>query len=154
VEALEQLGDRAGLATAAALLAEALCEQERDEDAERYAVVAAEGASPDDQVSQVIWRGVRAKIFARRGLGAEAEIIAREAVALAAKTDFSWLHGNALVALGIVLHAAANDGGSREALEEALRLYEAKGDLVSSRSTRALLAELQPVELDRGTATR
>jgi len=154
VEALEQLGDRAGLATAAALLAEALCEQERDEDAERYAIVAAEGASPDDQVSQVIWRGVRAKIFARRGLGAEAERIAREAVALAAKTDFSWLHGNALVVLGTVLHAAPNDGGSREALEDALRLYEAKGDLVSSRNTRALLAELQAVELDRDAARR
>ena len=154
VEALEQLGDRAGLATAAALLAEALCEQERDEDAERYAVVAAEGASPDDQVSQVIWRGVRAKIFARRSLGNEAERIAREAVALAAKTDFSWLHGNALVALGTVLHAAGNDVGSREALEEALRLYEAKGDLVSSRNTRALRAELQSVELDRDAARR
>jgi class 3 adenylate cyclase/tetratricopeptide (TPR) repeat protein len=154
VTALEQLGDRAGLSTASALLAKALCVQERDEDAERYAVLAAEAASPDDLVSQVIWRGVRAQLLARRGGGTEAERLAREAVGLAAKTDFSWLHGDALVALGAVQHAVGNEGGSRETLAEALRHYEAKGDLVSSRSTRALLGEQHSVELDRDTARR
>jgi hypothetical protein len=154
VTALEQLGDRAGLSTAAALLARALCVQERDADARRYAVVAAEAASPYDLVSQVIWRGVRAQLTARGTGGEEAERLAREAVVLAGKTDFSWLHADALVALGAVLHAVGNEGGSREALEGALRLYETKGDLVSSRDTRALLGEPQPVELDRDTARR
>jgi hypothetical protein len=73
---------------------------------------------------------------------------------LAEKTDFTWLHGDALVSLGAALHAVANESGSREALEEALRLYEAKGDLVSSRDTRAMLGEQQSVELDRDAARR
>jgi class 3 adenylate cyclase/tetratricopeptide (TPR) repeat protein len=148
LEALDQLGDRGGLSTSAALLAEALYLQGRDDDAERYTVTAAEAASPADLVSQVLWRGARAKVLARRAADAEAEQIAREGLALAAKTDFSWLHGNALVALGAVFHAAANDGEARTALEQALDLYEAKGDVVSSRQTRELLAELKPAALD------
>jgi class 3 adenylate cyclase/tetratricopeptide (TPR) repeat protein len=154
LEALDQLGDRGGLSTSAALLAEALYLQGRDDDAERYTVTAAEAASPADLVSQVLWRGARAKVLARRGADTEAERIAREGLALAAKTDFSWLHGNALVALGAVFHAAANDGEARTALEEALGRYEAKGDVVSSRQTRELLAELKPAALDPSPSRR
>ena len=153
-EALDQVGDRGALSTSAALLAEALYLQGRDDDAERYTVKAAEAASPADLVSQVLWRGARAKVLARRGADTEAERIAREGLALAAKTDFSGLHGNALVALGAVFHAAADDGEARAALEEALGLYEAKGDVVSSRQTRELLAELKPAALDPSPSRR
>jgi class 3 adenylate cyclase/tetratricopeptide (TPR) repeat protein len=154
LEALEQLGDRGGLSTAAALLAEALSEQGRDDDANRYTVVAEDAAAPDDLASQVIWRAVRAKLLARRGAGAEAERIGRDGLALAAKTDFYSLHGDSLVALGAVLRASANHVDARAALEEALQLYEAKGDVVSSRKTRKLLSELRPATLDPSPSRR
>jgi class 3 adenylate cyclase/tetratricopeptide (TPR) repeat protein len=149
-KALRELGDRGTLSTAEALIAEALYAQGRDAEANRYALLSAEAASPDDFVSQVISRAVRAKVITRRGEAHEAERIARESVALAAQTDFSWLHGDALVALATVLVAAGKDGDARSALEDALRLYEQKGDAISSAKAWALLAR----ELDRGTVRR
>ena len=152
--ALREIGDRGTLSTAAALLAEALHVEGSDAEAERYALLSAEAASPDDLVSQVISRAVRAKVFTRRSKPDEAERIARESVALAAQTDFSWLHGDALVALATALGSAGKEEEARAALEDALRLYEKKGDVVSSENARTLLAELQQADLDRGTATR
>ncbi|HEX6681137.1 MAG TPA: adenylate/guanylate cyclase domain-containing protein [Gaiellaceae bacterium] len=152
--ALRAIGDRATLSTAAALLAEALHVEGSDAEAERYALFSIEAASLDDLVSQVISGAVRAKVLARRSEPDFAERIARESVALAAQTDFSWLHGDALVALATALGAAGKQDEAREALEDALRLYEGKGDVVSSRKTRALLADLQPTELDPGITKR
>jgi class 3 adenylate cyclase/tetratricopeptide (TPR) repeat protein len=153
-ESLESLGDRGGAATASALLADVLHRQGQDDEADLSATLSEETASSDDLASQVLWRQVRAKILARRGALDEAERIARAGVALAAKTDFSWMPGDSLVALGIVLHAAEKEDEARAVFEEALQLYEAKGDLVSSQNTRTLLFELQATELDRDAARR
>jgi tetratricopeptide (TPR) repeat protein len=153
-EALERLGDRGGVATTAALLAEAMYAQGRDGEADRYALESAEAASPEDLVSQLLWRQVRAKVLGRRGDHDDAERIAREGVGLAGKTDFPWVLGDSLVALGAVLRGAGKAKAAAAALEDALRLYEAKGDLVSGRKTRELLAELKPAALDPTAPTR
>ena len=142
-ERLGELGARGNRATTATLLADALLRQGRDEEAEEVLNVADEIAQPDDCDPQVRSRGVRARILARRGRLAEAERLATEAVELAARTDFTVLHGDALLALAEVLRASGAAHESTAALEEALSLFERKENVVQAEQTRALLKDLE-----------
>ena len=74
---LEEMGERAELSTTAAFLAQVLLAQRRDEDAERFADLSEELAPADDLITQVMWRGVRARIVAGRGHTDEGERLAR-----------------------------------------------------------------------------
>ena len=98
---LEQLGERAFLSTIAAMLGRVLCEQERFDEAEPYAVISAETALPEDLASQVIWRGAQARVLAARG-EASSETLARESVELAGRSDWIDLHADALTDLADV----------------------------------------------------
>jgi class 3 adenylate cyclase/tetratricopeptide (TPR) repeat protein len=138
-----RMGERARLSTTAALLAVALHAQGRDEEAHQYTVVSEESASPDDLASQVFWRETRARVLARRQEVEDALRLGREAVDLASGTDFVSMHGDALVGLAEVLRVAGSPSESNEAAEQALALYEAKGDLVSAGKARALIADLR-----------
>jgi hypothetical protein len=120
----------------------ALHAQRRGDEAYEYTVVSEELAAPDDLASQVFWRQVRAQVLSRRN-GPEARRIGREAVQLAAQTDFLWMHGDALVALAEVLRATGSPDEAVEAAEQANDLYRAKGDLVSAERTRVLIADLK-----------
>ena len=60
-------------------------------------------AAPEDIVTQVMWRGVRARICARRGDAEEGEALAREAVRLAEPTDLLVLRADALLDLAEVV---------------------------------------------------
>ena len=64
---LERTGERRRLATTAALLGRLLYAQGSFEESDRYSRIAEEGASRDDVVTQVLWRGTRAKLLARGG---------------------------------------------------------------------------------------
>ena len=79
-------------------------------------------------------------MLARRGELEEGERLAREAVALAAETDMLNMHADALVDLAEVLALAG--GRTPAELEQALALYERKGNLVMAERTRSRLAEL------------
>ncbi|MDQ5821521.1 MAG: AAA family ATPase, partial [Actinomycetota bacterium] len=82
---LDDLGDKAYLSSAAGTLAQALYALDRLGEADAWAGRAAElGAS--DAFTQMLWRQVRAKVLARRGQHAEAESLAREAVAIGEDT--------------------------------------------------------------------
>jgi class 3 adenylate cyclase/tetratricopeptide (TPR) repeat protein len=140
-ETLEELGELGYLASAAPLLVEALLEQGRDEEAwqlterwrpERLTV-------PEDVDAQVGWRRVRAKLLARRGDVEEAERLVREAMALAARTDYLDLRAQTFADLGEVLRIAGRSQASAAACEEAIRLYEEKGNIVAMRKLRSLL---------------
>jgi tetratricopeptide (TPR) repeat protein len=85
---------------------------------------------------------VRAKAIANGGRLAEGEQLAREAVALAQDTDDINLHGDALMALAEVLRLAERPDEAAPFIDQALRLYEQKGNLVSAGKARSLLAEL------------
>ena len=87
-------------------------------------------------------RAGRAKLLARRGDLDEAEALAREAVALAAETEFVDLRGDSLLALAEVLRLAGRTDEAAEAMRQALALWEAKGNVIYAERTRALLAEL------------
>ena len=65
-EALSAIGENELRSTVAATLAQTLYALGRDDEAEGYADTAAEIAAEDDVFSQVLWRGARAKILARR----------------------------------------------------------------------------------------
>jgi DNA-binding SARP family transcriptional activator len=141
-ESLERMGETIVSPVLAALLAHALYEQGRDEEALRASEVSERGAAPDDLSADVQWRTARAKILARSGRVAEGEAVAREAVALAEQTDFLVVHGDALGALAEVLLLGGRAGEADPVLREAVRLYERKGNVVSARRAAALLEEL------------
>ena len=79
------------------------------------------------------------RVLARRGELGEGERLAREAVALGAETDMLNAHGDALLDLAEVLALAGQD--ARAELDQALALYERKGNLVMAERTRSRLAE-------------
>ena len=138
--ALEEMGDRALLSTTAAFLGQALLAQRNEDEAWHFAELSAELAADDDMLTQTMSRGVRALILARRGGLAEAERLARQAVALAEGTDFLNHTAEALVVLGTVLGQRERPDRAQEALAEALRLYERKGNRVAAAQLRADLA--------------
>jgi ATP/maltotriose-dependent transcriptional regulator MalT len=141
-ETFEAMGEKARLSTIAAFLARAVCEQGRYDEAERLTEVSEESASRDDLVSQVVWRQTRAKLLALRGELEAGMALAREAVALAADTDYLNMHGDALLDLAEVLRRSNDPDGAVEAVVRARELFEAKGNLVSAGQASALLAEL------------
>jgi tetratricopeptide (TPR) repeat protein len=119
-------GDPAGASTTATALAEAYLEARDLRQALQYAVNARETASPDDFASQGRSREIEARVLSARGQHAEAEALAREAVAIVARTDYLALHGDALIHLGHVLYGAGKVDEAVAAAREATALYERK----------------------------
>ena len=136
---LEEMGEKALLATTAAMLAQAVYQQDRLEEAEAFCDVSRDAAAGDDLSAQVLWRVVRAKILARENRHEEAEALAREAVELVAKTDCLTYHGDALLDLAEVLQLGGRPDEAEEAVRGALDLYEEKGNLVSAERARSRL---------------
>jgi tetratricopeptide (TPR) repeat protein len=140
-ETLRVLGDDAWLATNLALLAEAECQQGRYDDALTVTKEALAFAPADDSVSQRIARFVRAKALARTGKLAQAERLAREAVAISSSHELNE-HGEVLLALAEVLGLRGKATEAAEALEQARALFEAKGNVIAADRTRASLLAL------------
>jgi tetratricopeptide (TPR) repeat protein len=142
-ERLQLIGELGYLSSAAPLLLEALYRLGRDEEALRVS----ERWHPDrltvpeDVDAQVAWRSVRAKFLARGGEVAEAESLARQAVAQASTTDDIQLRAEALTALAEVLRTAGSPEQSEIAFAEAIALYERKGNVVAAATVRAMSVE-------------
>ena len=136
---LEQMGEKGYLSTVAAELAQALYEQGRYDESERFTHVSEELGPLDDLATQVEWRGTRAKVLARRGDHERAIALADEAVALASDTDYLNLQGDILMDLAEVLTLGGrlNEAASRS--REALEIYERKGNVVSAGRVKATL---------------
>jgi predicted ATPase len=143
--AFEEMGYKEELASTAALLAQALLAQGRDEEAERFAELSEELAPAHELMAQVMWRGVRARSLAGRGRMEEAERLAREAVLLMERSDLINDRGDAMVDLGVVLRQAGRREDARAAFTEGLRLYEQKGNVVAAGRAQAELAALARV---------
>ena len=141
-DALERMGERAFLSTTAAFLARAVFAQDRIDEADELALLSAGLTVPGDLLTQLLWRGVRARILATRGRLDEAETFAREAVSLAGQTDFIVQHGDALVDLALILRDAGRDAEATVAAVEGLHLHEQKGNLVTAGRIRADLGAL------------
>jgi len=141
-EGTERIGELGFLSSLVPMLVDAVLMQGRDEEAlnlterwrpERLTV-------PEDAEAHASWRRVRAKALARSGELGEAESVAREAVAIAARTDYLDTHATAVADLGGVLRQAGDAEGSASAIEEAIRLQEQKGNLAAVGRLRALHA--------------
>jgi len=134
-ERLEQMGEKALLASTAAMLAQALYAQGRHDEAAQVCDVSAVAAAEDDISAQIGWRGVRAKLLAAEHWD-EAHALATEAVRLAGRTDFLTIHAEALVDLAEVLRQGGRADEADAALAAALALFERKGDLASLARVR------------------
>jgi len=133
-ETLERIGELGYLSSAAPPLADALYLQGRDDEAflvtERWDPKRL--TVPEDVDAQVGWLRVRAKLLARRGDFEAAERLAREATARTARTDFLDLHARAVADLAEVLRLAGRSEESAAAVQEAIRLYEQKGNIAAA----------------------
>jgi len=131
-------GDGALLATTAAMLAQAVYEQDRLDEASELCEQSAAATPPDDLVTQVLWRGVQAKALARRERFAEAEALAREAVALVERTDLLVHHGDALLDLAAVLRLAGSAADADAAAEAGCALHERKGNVAATERVKRM----------------
>jgi tetratricopeptide (TPR) repeat protein len=141
-EALRRIGERSGFSSVTGLLARAVCAQGRYAEADQLSKESAAAARPNDIHSHILWRTTRARVLAHTGELDAAEAFAREAVAFAADSDFLDSHGDALVDLAEVLVLADRPQEAVAALDQAIQLYEQKGNLLSAGRTRALLDRL------------
>jgi DNA-binding SARP family transcriptional activator/class 3 adenylate cyclase len=123
----ERIGDRGRLSSSAALLARLLYAQNRHDESYHYSQVSEQTASTDDVVSQVLWRGTRAKVLARAGEALDAEQLVNSSVAQAEATDFLMLHGDALSDRAEVLAILHGHESSARDVMQANALYERKG---------------------------
>ena len=142
VAVLERMGERSYLSSAAALLAHALSEQGELVEAERFSRTSQDAAAVDDAFSQVLWRSARAKIRSRQGELEEAEALAREAVAVAERTDLLNTHGDTLADLGDVVARADRSAEAAAVFEQAAEIFGRKGNLASLERVRLAAQEL------------
>jgi class 3 adenylate cyclase/tetratricopeptide (TPR) repeat protein len=141
-EWLEATDDHAHLATYLPLFGRSLCLLGRFDEAEQLAERARE-IDEDDPMTQVYVCQVLARVHAHRGELAEAELLAREAVAESERTDSLNLQAESLCDLGEVLAAAGRPDDAAAALEQALDRCRRKKNLALARRVRERLAELR-----------
>jgi class 3 adenylate cyclase/tetratricopeptide (TPR) repeat protein len=139
---LEVAGERGSLSTVAAVLAEVLYRLGRDEEAEEWTQRSERATSPEDLLSQALWRCTRAKVLARRGDARQAVQFSGEAVDWACQSESLQLLGDCLFDRAEVLRLLGRQAEARPLLEKALAVYERKGIVPSIERTRALLAEI------------
>jgi ATP/maltotriose-dependent transcriptional regulator MalT len=142
-DTLVQMGTTYFLSSMSGLLARAVREQGRDDEALELTRAAESAAAADDVDAQVLWRCIRAPILARAGNTSEAESLARAALERASQTEMPSLHAFALAALGAVLHLAERADEARAALKEAVAIYTSKGDVASAARSQALLDAME-----------
>jgi hypothetical protein len=132
-------GSTSVLSTVAAQLAYCSCALGEFENAEDLTHVCLEYVADADLASHVLLRQVRARIATHRRQLSRAEMLARQACALARKTDAPELQADALMDLANVLGVSAGMAAARSAAEQALHLYARKEHTVGAHLARRLL---------------
>jgi tetratricopeptide (TPR) repeat protein len=146
-EMLEQStpADRLLIAWGESGLARALQFQQRYEDALALTQVAEGVPLPAEPWTHIRRCGARALALGATGRLEEAETLARNAVELARRTDFLNARGDTLVDLAEILTRGGRPEEAASTLEEAVSLYEIKGNIVSAAKARALLENVTAV---------
>jgi class 3 adenylate cyclase len=139
LEEREQVGL---LATYVSMLGRDLCALGRFDEAETLARRGRELAG-EEVTDGPLWRQVQARVLAHRGEHAEAERLAREAVAGCEQGDSLIFQGDAWWALAEVLAAAGRDDEAAAALAESLDRYERKQNIPLARQVRERLREIE-----------
>jgi Flp pilus assembly protein TadD len=141
-EFLVRAGETYYMSTTAALLSRVVRDQGRDDEALAYSQVAERATAADDMESQALWRSIRAPIVARAGNLTEAESLARSAVELSQLSDAPQMQADALSELATVLAIAGRPAEARQAIDAAIAIYGAKGDIVSTARATSWAASL------------
>jgi ATP/maltotriose-dependent transcriptional regulator MalT len=103
-------------------------------------------ASPDDFEPHLRQASVRARVLARRGDHDAAAESIQAAAAVGDKTDYLSLRQYVAISRAEVERLAGRPDGERAALDKALRLAEAKEDVLTAGRVRELLGRLnEPV---------
>jgi len=141
-EALGKVGEGGYRARIAALLAEAVLEQGRLDEAMELATdaQALAGVNNADPSTLAVVRSVRARVASARGEHEEAVRLAQEAVRTLRQMEYVGLQADTKRVLGEVLSGAGRLDDAAGALSDALALYEQKGSTVLAERTRSLLA--------------
>jgi class 3 adenylate cyclase/tetratricopeptide (TPR) repeat protein len=139
----EELGEKNWQAYTAGRLAQALYALDRLDESELSAGRAGELGGSDDVLAQMFSAQGRAKVLARRGELAEAERLARAAVAMGEQTEMIDDQGNAYADLAEVLSLAGRGEDAIEALDQALARFEHKGNVVMAGRMRERLAAMR-----------
>ncbi|MDQ3874061.1 MAG: hypothetical protein M3322_00720, partial [Actinomycetota bacterium] len=95
----------------------------------------------EDTLGQILAGGIRAKLAAQARRPREGLALANASVAMASETDALVSHADALVALAEVLRLAGRRDEARGAAQEAIQLYEEKGNVVSAARATAFVRE-------------
>jgi tetratricopeptide (TPR) repeat protein len=141
---LASMGDKNYLAITAGWLAHCLYALGRFDEADECAAVCESSAAKSWVAAQVLWKGARAMLLARRGNVEAGEALAREAVDLALRTDRVDTQTDALMDLAEVLRVGGRGAEAVPVVTDALRRYERKEVLPAATRARALLEELAP----------
>jgi tetratricopeptide (TPR) repeat protein len=129
-------------------LARALVATGKLGEAEELAKSASRSGDVDDFSEQVAWRQGLALVHARRGRSGPARRVAREAIALAARSDWLNLHAETLEDLAAVETSAERTGQASSALKEAIALYERKGNRAARGRALRRLEQLRASTLE------
>jgi class 3 adenylate cyclase/tetratricopeptide (TPR) repeat protein len=141
-ELLEDLGEGGYRYNAVSQLAASLAALGRLDEAEELTRAAQEGADPDDISSQILWRQARALVLAYRGEADEGVQLASAAVSLAEETDMLNWQARALADLAEAYVAQERLDEARATLEQAISLFEQKGNAVAAGHARERMETL------------
>jgi tetratricopeptide (TPR) repeat protein len=137
-----EIGDNWLSADASVQLARAVCDAGDPVECLRILDESEARPSPPDIELVVERPATRALALARLGRLEEAESFARQAIGRADGTQYLGYQADALLALAEVLRLAGRPAEAGSALEEAARLLDLKGNVVSAGKARALIEEL------------
>ena len=141
--ALAESSETGYLATVVSLRALVALELGRDDEALELADETERIAAPDDLDPNARLRMVRARALARRGELDAANGLIGDAARIIEPTDYVTLHLELAFARADVERLAGRGEGERHALERALEVAEAKGNLVAAERARRRLAEIE-----------
>jgi predicted ATPase/DNA-binding SARP family transcriptional activator len=135
-------GERGAFGYLAALLAEALCELGRLNEAQEMTEEAESAAAPDDIDPHTQWRATRAKLLARRGEFSAARRLVGEAQALLPPASRPLPKAQTLVAEAEVNRLSGAPDQAAACLRAALRIYDDGRATSLAEKVRAALAML------------
>jgi class 3 adenylate cyclase/tetratricopeptide (TPR) repeat protein len=129
VEYYDEIGEAGHNSTLAALLATALCEQERFDEASVLVDKSRSLAGADDFAAQAQYRWALGYILARQGRNEEAVSALDEALAFVGPTDYLFLQADTCRIRGEILTMLGRTDEARASFDEARARYAAKGDV-------------------------
>jgi ATP/maltotriose-dependent transcriptional regulator MalT len=142
-EALKASAETGYLTTVVGYLAQGALALGRDDEALTFADETRELAAVDDFEPIARAQVVRAQVLARRGDFTRADELITSAGELVDFTDWLMLRRELACARAEVARLAGRPGEQREALEQALSLAEAKGNVAAADRDRVALASLR-----------